>query len=260
MANEAYAKFVGATREALLAQNFHELASWQTTTLLGDCLAALKLQTSQQREAHVVTSFGRDVWFEYRILPRHLKGQVHLLIQFFDLTEHKRLEEELRHLAFHDSLTRLPNRRLLLDRLTQALRLGKRESSYLAVLFIDLNRFKQLNDTFGHDTGDQMLVEVANRLQRIVRDSDTVARFGGDEFAVLLAGLGTDSERAAQYAESVAEKIHNALRAEYVLGHVCHRASASIGTKVLVGGDHDPDQILKEADAAMYETKRRSLS
>ncbi len=98
LANEAYARFVGATREELLAQNFNEIASWQRTSLLIDCLEALKLHTPQQREAHVVTSFGKDVWFEYRILPRHLKGQVHLLIQFFDLTEHKRMEEELRQM------------------------------------------------------------------------------------------------------------------------------------------------------------------
>jgi diguanylate cyclase (GGDEF)-like protein/PAS domain S-box-containing protein len=256
MANEAYARFVGTTPEVLLAQNFREIAAWQRSSLLGDCLVALDLQTSQQREAHTISSFGKDVWFEYRILPRHLKGQVHLLIQFFDLTERKRMEEELRHLAFHDSLTRLPNRRLLLDRMAQALRVGKREKSYLAVLFIDLDRFKQLNDGYGHDTGDRMLVEVANRLRQVVRDSDTVARIGGDEFVVLLSGLGTDSERAAQHADTVVGKIRDALSAEYAIDQFIHRGSASVGIKLLLGGDNDPDQILKEADAAMYETKK----
>ena len=256
MANEAHAKFVGATREALLARNFYDISSWRTTSLLGDCLAALKLHTAQQREAHLHTSFGKDVWFEYQIIPVHLKGQSHLLIQFFDLTERKRVEEELRHLAFHDSLTRLPNRRLLLDRLMQALYLAKRENSYLAVLFVDLDRFKQLNDSYGHDTGDQMLIEVANRLQMNVRKSDTVARLGGDEFIVLLAGLSTDFERAAQYAESVAEKIRNALSAEYVLDKIHHQGSASVGVKLVLGGDIDPDQILKDADSAMYEIKK----
>ncbi len=95
LANEAYTQFVGATQEQLLAQNFYEIPSWKTTSLLGDCLTALKLQTFQQREAHVITSFGKDVWFEYRILPRHLKGQVHLLIQFLDLTERKAQQLEL---------------------------------------------------------------------------------------------------------------------------------------------------------------------
>ena len=256
MANEAHAKFVGATREALLARNFYDIASWRTTSLLGDCLAALKLQAAQQRDAHLLTSFGKEVWFEYQIIPVHLKGQSHLLIQFFDLTERKRVEEELRHLAFHDSLTRLPNRRLLLDRLTQALYLAKRENSYLAVLFVDLDRFKQLNDSYGHDAGDQMLIEVANRLQMNVRESDTVAQLGGDEFIVLLAGLSTDFERAAQYAESVFEKIRNVLSGEYVLDKIHHQGSASVGVKLVLGGDIDPDQILKEADAAMYEIKK----
>ena len=259
MANDAHAKFVGATREALLARNFHSIAVWKATSLLSDCLAAQKLHTPQQGEAHMVTSFGKDIWFEYRILPRHLKGQVHLLIQFFDLTEHKRVEEELRHFAFHDPLTRLPNRRLLMDRLTQALRLGKREKSYLAVLFIDLNRFKQLNDTYGHDTGDQMLIEVANRLQNIVRQSDTIARLGGDEFIVLLSGLSTDAEQAAQHAESVVEKIRSALSAEYLLDNIYHQGSASVGITLILGDNIDPDQILKEADAAMYEIKKDSM-
>jgi diguanylate cyclase (GGDEF)-like protein/PAS domain S-box-containing protein len=256
MANDAYARFVGATQEALLAQNFYEIDSWQKTGLLGDCLTALKLHISRQQEAHTVTSFGKDVWFEYQILPRYLKGQNHLLIQFFDLTERKRTEEKLREMAFHDSLTQLPNRRLLLDRMAQALRLGKREHSYLAVLYIDLNRFKQLNDTHGHDTGDQMLIEVASRLQQAVRNSDTVARLGGDEFVVLLTGLGTDAAQAARYADSVVEKIRGALSENYVLGSIHHQASASVGIKLLLAGDHDPDQILKEADTAMYEIKR----
>lgn len=95
LANDAYAQFVGAARETLLAQNFHKIASWKATSLLGDCLTAIKLQEPQQREAHVVTTFGKDVWFEYRILPTHVKGEVHLLIQFFDLTERKVQQFEL---------------------------------------------------------------------------------------------------------------------------------------------------------------------
>jgi diguanylate cyclase (GGDEF)-like protein len=181
-----------------------------------------------------------------------------LLIQFFDLTERKRIEDKLRHLAFHDPLTHLPNRRLLLDRLTQALHLGKREKSYLAVLFIDLNKFKQLNDSYGHDTGDLMLIEVANRLQNIVRQSDTVARLGGDEFIVLLSRLSSDFELASQYAESIVDKIRSALCSEYLLGTIHHKGSASIGTKLFLGEDIDPDQIIKDADAAMYEIKRDS--
>ena len=259
LANDAFAQLVGATVAQLRAQNFHNIASWKSTQLLDDCMAALQFYTAQQREAHMVTSFGKEVWFEYRILTRHLKGQQHLLIQFFDLTQRKRVEDALRALAFHDTLTQLPNRRLLLDRLTQALLLGKRESRYLAVLFIDLNKFKLVNDTYGHDAGDQMLIEVANRLQKIVRQSDTVARIGGDEFVVLLAGLGADHMQAAKYTEATVEKIRSALCEEYLLKHVHLQGSASVGTKLILGGDMDPEQILKEADSAMYEVKKGAV-
>ncbi|WP_295389449.1 diguanylate cyclase [uncultured Thiodictyon sp.] len=254
--NEAYAKFLGVTREALLAQNFHDVTSWQETDLLGDCLTALKCQTFQQREVNLVTPLGKEVFFEYRILPKLLKGEHHLLIQFIDLTERKRMEDDLRHSAFHDFLTRLPNRRQLHDRLIQALRLSKRKNSYLAVLFIDLNRFKQLNDSYGHDIGDQMLVEVANRLRQVVRESDTVARLGGDEFVVLISDLSLDAQQAQQYAQSIVEKIHSALSQDYLFGTLCYQGSASVGAKLIIGNDADPDQILKEADAAMYEIKR----
>ncbi|WP_295453312.1 GGDEF domain-containing protein [uncultured Thiodictyon sp.] len=257
LVNEAYAGFVGATREALLAQQFHTILAWQQSTLLGDCLTALRLQVPRQGEVNTLTSFGKEVSFEYRILPTQLKGDDYLLVQFFDLTARKRMEEELRHLAFHDSLTRLPNRRLLLDRLERALRIGQRQLSHLAVLFLDLNRFKQLNDTHGHDVGDQLLVEVAQRLRQAVRDGDTVARLGGDEFVVLLEGLAKDLGRATVQATAIAEQIEAALCAEYLLGSVRHQGSASIGITLLRGQDLDPDQVLKDADAAMYKAKRR---
>jgi diguanylate cyclase (GGDEF)-like protein len=166
------------------------------------------------------------------------------------------VEDALRALAFHDTLTQLPNRRLLLDRMTQDLLLGKRENRHLAVLFIDLNKFKLVNDAYGHDAGDQMLIEVANRLQKIVRQSDTVARLGGDEFVVLLAGLSTDQEQAAQHTAMTAEKIRSALGEEYLLKNVQLPGSASVGIRLILGGDMDPEQILKEADSAMYEIKK----
>jgi diguanylate cyclase (GGDEF)-like protein/PAS domain S-box-containing protein len=257
LANDAYAEFIGATREALLAQNFHNIIAWQASSLLGDCLTALAHRAPQQREARVATSFGKVIWFEYRILPTQLNGKDHLLIQLFDLTERKQMEDELRNVAFHDSLTRLPNRRLLLDRIERALRTSKRQNSHVAVLFLDLNKFKLLNDTHGHDVGDKLLIEVAERLQRVVRDSDTVARLGGDEFVVLLEGLGEELTLVADYADSVAEKIRAALSAEYTLGGIRHHGSVSIGSKIFLGDDLDPDQILKEADAAMYASKKR---
>lgn len=258
LANDAYAQLVGATCEALLAQNFHAIGSWQKSGLLDDCLAALAHHNPPPREIRLVTSFGKKIWVEYRILLTHLKGENHLLIQFFNLTESKRVEERLHHFAFYDSLTKLPNRRLLLDRIGQALRTSKRQNSHVAVLFLDLNKFKALNDAHGHDVGDQLLIEVANRLLTVVRASDTVARFGGDEFIVLLEGLGAKPDQAAEYAATVTDKIHRALSVEYVLGDIRHQGSASVGIKLFLGGDGDPDQLLKEADRAMYEEKKRA--
>jgi diguanylate cyclase (GGDEF)-like protein/PAS domain S-box-containing protein len=256
LANEAYAKLVGASREALLEKNFRAIVPDQQSELLKDCLIALDQQTPQTCEVNFVTSFGKEVWIEAQILPTKLNGEDHLLIQWIDLTERKRVEEELRHMAFQDSLTQLPNRRLLLDRLKQASRVSKREGSHLAVLFIDLDKFKQLNDTHGHDVGDQLLIEIARRLQRSVRGSDTIARLGGDEFVVLLEGLGPEPDKALEYANFVADKIRQSLREEYVLGDILYHGSASVGIQLVLGDTDDPDQILKGADAAMYEVKK----
>jgi diguanylate cyclase (GGDEF)-like protein len=179
-----------------------------------------------------------------------------VLVQFSDLTERKRLEDNLRMLAFQDFLTQLPNRRLLLDRLGHAIRTAKRQNSHIAVLFLDLDNFKALNDEHGHDVGDQLLIAVANRLLRVVRDTDTVARLGGDEFVVLLEGLGVASDKAMENAEIVADKIRETLSAEYIMGGIRHQCSASVGIQLFLGEDDDPDRILKEADMAMYEMKR----
>lgn len=173
-----------------------------------------------------------------------------------DITERKRMEEELRDLAFKDALTQLPNRRQLLDRLKHALRVSKRHDTHGAVLFLDLNKFKQLNDTYGHEAGDKLLVEVARRLKLATRDTDLVVRLGGDEFVILLEGL--DREAAAAYAQAmqVAEKIRQSLAAEVVIGETRHQGTASIGVTLFLGDQTDPDQILNDADKAMYETKK----
>jgi len=260
MVNDAFAGVVGATREQLLAQNFNEIESWKKSTLLGDCLTALKLNTPQQRECRLPSTFGKDLWFEYRILPQHLKGQCHLLIQLFDLTERKRMEEELRDAATHDFLTGLPNRRLLLDRLERALRLSRRQNSYLVVLFLDLDKFKLLNDTHGHDAGDRLLKAVSSRLQGEMRESDTVARIGGDEFVVLLEGMGSSLELAMTRAESIVGKLRAAISIEYDLGGLLYKASISIGIGIYDGRQTSSGEILKEADAAMYKNKRHTSS
>ena len=174
-----------------------------------------------------------------------------------DITRHKAMEAEIRAMAFNDPLTRLPNRRLLMDRLRQAQLTSGRQRNYFAVLFIDLDKFKQVNDVHGHDVGDQLLIEVARRLQAAVRQHDTVARLGGDEFVILLEELGADEKSAADHVNTVADKILDAIEREYLLRRAQHRCSASIGIRLLVGNHDSVDQILMDADAAMYRVKHQ---
>jgi diguanylate cyclase (GGDEF)-like protein/PAS domain S-box-containing protein len=212
-------------------------------------------------------------YVRYEDLPLISRGGKHIPVEFVsntydcdgikviqcnirDISERKRLEKALRLLAFHDPLTHLPNRRLLLDRLEQAMYGSKRLNSYLAVLYLDLDDFKALNDSAGHDAGDQLLIEVSQRLLKVVREVDSVARIGGDEFVVLLEALGADLDQATTYATSVAAKIRLSLGADYFLGFTRYRGSCSIGTKLFFGDETDADQILREADRAMYADKR----
>jgi len=259
MTNEAYADLVGGTKEAVLNLNFRQNASWKKSGLLDACLSAFEHHIPQQIIINTVTTFGKAVYLDCRLLPTMLNGKEHLLIQFFDLTERKRLEDELRDIAFHDSLTRLPNRRLLFEKLFQALRISKRRNSYIAILFLDLNKFKELNDTHGHETGDQLLKGVADRLKEAVRETDTVARLGGDEFVILLEDLGQELAQAQDYTNIIGQKIHKSLEPEFCFGDIRYQCSASIGIKVSLGTDEDPEQLLREADASMYAAKREFL-
>ncbi len=172
-----------------------------------------------------------------------------------DITESKAALDEINLLAFYDPLTHLPNRRLLIDRLNQALASSARSKQKGALLFLDLDHFKTLNDTLGHDTGDMLLQQVAERLTSCVRDGDTIARLGGDEFVVLLEDLGDEALAAASRVEAVAYKILQLLSQTYQLGsHQCH-STISIGA-VLFGEHHSEiDDLLKQADIAMYEAK-----
>jgi diguanylate cyclase (GGDEF)-like protein/PAS domain S-box-containing protein len=257
-ANEAFARLIGITREELLAQGAYEVSRWHVAALVDDCRQALTSNSVQRREVQVGTRLGDDIWLESRIVPVEAGGGSHLLAQFVDMTERKRLEQELRMMAFYDALTQLPNRRLLLDRLKQAILVSQRHTSYAAILFLDLNKFKLLNDTHGHDAGDQLLVKVARRLRALVRQADTVARLGGDEFVVLVEELGGDAAAAHHHVAALAEKITRILNQEYQLGDLYYSCTISIGWHLFCGGQSDPDEILKHADSAMYLVKRNA--
>jgi diguanylate cyclase (GGDEF)-like protein/PAS domain S-box-containing protein len=174
---------------------------------------------------------------------------------FSDITARKEAEEEIRNLAFYDALTKLPNRRLLLDRFHLALSVSARSHHYGAVLFLDMDKFKVLNDTLGHDHGDLMLIEVAERIQLCVREVDTVARLGGDEFVVLIEEVGTNAQDASQKVALIAEKIRATLAVPYqIKGHE-HHSSPSIGVCLYRGNGESVDALLKHADLAMYQAK-----
>ena len=181
-----------------------------------------------------------------------------------DITEHKEMEEQVREQSLHDALTKLPNRRLLNDRLSQAMATSKRSACYGALLFLDLDNFKPLNDSHGHEVGDLLLIEVANRLKSCVRRSDTVARFGGDEFVVIISELSTDKAESSAQAEIVAEKIRSSLARPYLMTikkpggaetTVEHNCTASIGMVLFINQEASQSDILKWADTAMYQAK-----
>ncbi len=180
-----------------------------------------------------------------------------------DITANKKAEEEINKLAFFEPLTGLPNRRLFLDRLSQAFAHAAREQNYGAILFIDLDHFKSINDTRGHDVGDQLLIQVADRIKRQLRAEDTVSRLGGDEFVILLQNLNSDLDNAQLYAHEVAEKLLQTIAMPYSLSGIPHHNTSSIGVCLFDGHEVSQDELLKRADVAMYQAKdkgRNTLS
>lgn len=187
---------------------------------------------------------------------RNAGGEVtHYVCAFTDITARKAAEEEIRNLALYDFLTGLPNRRCLMERLQHALAGSTRTGLRGALLFIDLDNFKDLNDTLGHNMGDLLLQQAAARLKQCVRECDTVARLGGDEFVVMLEGLDSDAARAVDYARLVGNKILEQLRMPYTLGAHQHICTSSIGVTLFHGAGEDVESLLKQADLAMYQSK-----
>ncbi len=177
------------------------------------------------------------------------------LITMQDLSERKAAEEEINQLAYYDPLTRLPNRRLLMDRLQQALATSARHQRSGALLMLDLDNFKTVNETRGHDRGDALLLQVAHRLRSCVHEDDTVARQGGDEFVVVLEDLGDSPEEAAARAEDVGQRILGVLREQYQIDGDAHHSSLSMGVTIYSGTRETVDELLKRADLALYQAK-----
>ncbi len=216
-------------------------------------------------ELNAVHKNGKEFPIELSISSLWFQNSYHALGIVRDITERKQMEIKVMQLAFYDTLTNLPNRRLLDDRLNQAIVNSKRNGHFIALMMLDLDNFKPLNDSYGHSVGDLLLIEAANRLKSCVRETDTVARFGGDEFVVLLSELNTDKIQSTFEANVVAEKIRSILSLPYQLTvkntldgsetTIEHHCSASIGVFVFINHESNQSNIIKWADDAMYQAK-----
>ncbi|MEQ1559326.1 MAG: EAL domain-containing protein [Methyloglobulus sp.] len=199
-----------------------------------------------------------EIYPEWQIVTvvRNNEGEVsHYVSVFSDITEKKDAENKIHSMAFYDALTNLPNRRLLLDRFDQEMASARRHGLFGAVLYLDLDHFKILNDSQGHLVGDELLIQVAVRLSSVLREEDTPARLGGDEFVVLLHANSESLSAAADHAMVVAEKIREQLNTPFVLGKYQHQIGTSIGVALFPEGQEHPDAVLQQADTAMYRSK-----
>lgn len=252
--NEAYVQMSGYSREALLQMHVSQLEARETTrSAVEGHIARIISNGSDQFETQHRRRDGQIIDVEVSVT---FITSLQLFFVFCrDISERKKSEQEIHQLAFYDVLTHLPNRRLLLDRMQMALAVSERNHRYGALMFLDLDRFKILNDTQGHDVGDLLLLEVANRLIACTRDVDVVARLGGDEFVVVLEMLGGEVHEAAAQAEEVAEKIRDSLGQPYQLNKHLHHTTPSIGVVLFKGYGASVEDLLKHADTAMYQAK-----
>ena len=236
--NPQAALMMERTREDLVGEKL-----WEDATFYPEYRRAMAEGRTVEFEAYYPPL---KRWYGVRAYP----SQSGLSVYFQDVTERKALEKRLRHQSLHDSLTGLPNRRLFVDRLGQALGRTRRRDRLVAILFTDLDDFKVVNDSLGHDTGDKLLVEVAKRLGSCLRPEDTLARFGGDEFTVLIEDL-----EVPDGAVRVAERIVEELREPFLLEGRELYVAASIGVALGSAGTKDAEELLREADTAMYRAK-----
>jgi diguanylate cyclase (GGDEF)-like protein/PAS domain S-box-containing protein len=259
--NAAYSRMSGYSKQELLVMGIAQLDIQLHSTNIKS-----HIQTALQRGHARFESMHRrkncTLWpVEISISTNGFQGDIIVFVR--DLTDRRELEEaraqadaQVRQMAFYDPLTQLPNRRLLTDRLDVAMTASRRSRNFCAVLFIDLDKFKVLNDSLGHAMGDLLLVAVADRLRACVRENDTVARLGGDEFVVMLAELSTDRVQSAELARRVGEKMLNALSQPYQLMEHSYLCTSSIGAALFNGAVDDMDAVFRRADSAMYRVKQ----
>ncbi len=249
--NAAVATLLGRSTDLLTGRNWNDYHHPDEMPIGGAMLArGIPGSDTYYDERRFLRPDGSVVWGAfYDVLVRSASGvPLYHFCQLLDITERKRMESELLHQALHDSLTGLPNRALLTDRLEQALNGTRRQGSQLGVIFLDVDYFKVINDSLGHSAGDELLVQAVGRISSVLRPGDTVARFGGDEFVVVCDDASTNE------IERIAERVLEVISRPWMIGELEMSVTASLGI-VLADKDATAESLLRDSDAAMYLAK-----
>ena len=253
--NATVCSLLEASKESLLHSPLHQWLPFEVV----DKIRLLEQEGESKGccviETVIKNSLGA-IPMEFVLQCVRFSEEKYIVILGKDISERKRAESKIHTLAFYDSLTHLPNRQLFNDRLAQAIAQSQRHRKYGALMMIDLDNFKALNDTKGHHIGDELLKQVASRIQALLREGDTLARIGGDEFVVLLEGLSFDGEETALQSEQFALSVKHSINQPYMLLGYEHTCSPSIGVVLFHGHDKSKETLLKQADIAMYHAKK----
>jgi diguanylate cyclase (GGDEF)-like protein/PAS domain S-box-containing protein len=263
----SYSRFFGMPRDLSGTDSFADIHPDDRDRVIQAFRETVRTGIGRQLDYRLNLADGtcRDIESTGSVIKAESGRVLRVVVVSRDITERKTGEQQMQHFAFYDSLTRLPNRRLLIDRMEQSMLASARSRCYGAVMFLDLDAFKPLNDVHGHSAGDALLVVAAERMKACVREVDTVSRFGGDEFVVVINQMDPDKEAAKAQALLVAEKIHATLSEPYHLPvrHpgkadelIEYGCTATIGVVLFLNHDASQDDILKRADEAMYLAKK----
>lgn len=253
--NQRFVDIVGIEQEGLVEINLDNLEDQKP---LKSVREALKGSMSEYNGFYKMSFKPKNLWISMLSSPvrnsqKEIIGGVSIIQ---DMTKQKNTEDEIKNLAFYDPLTRLPNRRMFIQSLEESISNAKKEKNHGAIMFLDLDRFKSLNDTLGHNYGDMLLKAVANRLKKCIKETDIVARFGGDEFVILLCGLDKSIVKMKNDTEEIAKRVLNAINKPFDLSGHIYKSSPSIGIVVFGDKNESQENLIKYADIAMYQAKK----